>query len=410
MDRRDKHHDGGSDPRRDWLRNCPGWTAGLLLVATCQSPAVDRGMINKHSEYMEWAKTCSMAPFNLATSGLTSVATNEFPLADGQMEITGPGGYGWAPLQEKLARHAGAPVDCVVAATGASMANYLAMSVGLEPGDEVVIERPGYGLFSDVAQYLGARITYLDRRPENGFAVALDELEKALTPNTRLIVLSNLHNPTGALLTRSVLEEIGRLAQRVGIYVLVDQAYLEMMFDPDAPFAFAIGQQLDGDANPFIATNSLTKTYGLSGLRCGWVLAAPQLAHRMWRLNDLFGVNAPHVAEQMSAAALDRLETVRTKARELLGINRPLLDAFLDSHPELNCFRPPAGTVAFPRLANENPDVFFELLRERYETTVVPGRFFGLAQHFRIGIGGNTNMVRAALQRLDAALTKFGRK
>ena len=80
--------------------------------------------------------------------------------------------------------------------------------------------------------------------------------------------------------------------------------------------------------------------YGLSGLRCGWILAAPELAHRMWRLNDLFGVNAAHVAEQMSVIALDQLEVLRTKSRALLAVNRRLLDAFLDSHRELECYRP----------------------------------------------------------------------
>src|SRR5438045_15031 len=103
---------------------------------------------------MEWAKTCSTARFNLATSGLTNVSIRDFPLHKPDMEITGPGGYGYQPLQEHIAQHTGAPVDCVVAATGGSMANYLAMSVALNPGDEVLIEQPAYGLFADIATYL----------------------------------------------------------------------------------------------------------------------------------------------------------------------------------------------------------------------------------------------------------------
>ncbi|MFL6514441.1 MAG: pyridoxal phosphate-dependent aminotransferase [Chthoniobacterales bacterium] len=365
--------------------------------------------LSKHSAYMEWAKLCSAAPFNLATSGLTNTSTAEFPLPGADMEITGPGGYGFAPLQERLARHTGAPAESVVAAAGASMANFLAMSVALNPGDEVIIESPAYGLFNDIASYLGVRITELPRPFDSGFAVDPDLLAGAITPQTRLIVLSNLHNPSGALLPAEVLSGIGELAQKAGVYVLVDEVYLEMMFDASMLSAFALGQQQFPDANPFIVTNSLTKAYGLSGLRCGWVLAAAPLSHRMWRLNDLFGVNAAHVAEQMSVVAFDRLEVVRTKARQLLITNRQLLNDFLDAHPELPCYRPSFGTVAFPRLLAGSPDEFFKLLRDKYETSVVPGAFFGMPDHFRIGVGGSTEVVREGLERLGSALRDFGR-
>jgi aspartate/methionine/tyrosine aminotransferase len=353
---------------------------------------------------MEWAKTCSMARFNLAISGLTNVSIRNFSLHRPDMEITGPGGDGYQLLQERIARHTGAPTDCVVAATGASMANYLAMSVVLNPGDEVLIERPAYGLFADIADYLQARVRWFDRPPNSGFAVEPETIAEHLTPETRLVVLSNLHNPTGALALEKTLQHIGTLAQRIGVYVLVDEVYLEMLFDRAAPFAFQVGRSLGHDANPFIVTNSLTKTYGLSGLRCGWVLAAPELAQRMWRLNDLFGVNAAHIAEQMSVAAFDRLDELRQHARTLLTTNRQLLDEFLDAHPELECFRPPAGSVVFPKLPAGDPDAFLELLRRKYETTVVPGHFFGMPQHFRVGFAGDTAMLRGGLDRLDGAV------
>jgi aspartate/methionine/tyrosine aminotransferase len=359
---------------------------------------------------MEWSKTCSTARFNLATSGLTSASIREFPLHQPEMEITGPGGYGYQPLQDRLARHTGAPSDCIVAATGASMANYLAMSVALDPGDEVLIERPAYGLFSDIAGYLQANIKFFDRRFSEGFVANPTDIETNLTPRTRLIVLSNLHNPSGALIDRNTLREIGELAQRRRIYVLVDEVYLEMLFDPATPSAFTIGRGWAGDDNPFIATNSLTKTYGLSGLRCGWVLAAPELARQMWRLNDLFGVNAAHVSEQMSVSAFDRLGILRERARKLLTANRYVLDQFLDSHPDLECFRPPAGTVVFPKLSEGDTELFLKLLRDEYETSVVPGRFFGQPRHFRIGIGGDTDILRGGLERLSAVLSEFRKR
>jgi len=188
-----------------------------------------------------------------------------------------------------------------------------------------------------------------------------------------------------------------------GVRVLVDEAYLEMMFAADAPFAFCIGQELSGE-NPFIVTNSLTKVYGLSGLRCGWIVAAPELARRLWLLNDLFGANAAHPAEQLSVVAFDHLPRFRDRTRTLLATNAALLDAFLASRRDLEFFKPPAGTVVFPRLTNGHPDEFFALLRDKYEATVVPGRYFEMPQHFRLGIGGDTAELREGLERLGAAL------
>ena len=363
----------------------------------------------KRSRYMEWAKTRSHAKFNLATSGLIGVPRSEFPLHLEELEINAPGGYGYAPLQLRLAQHAGVPEECVVAAAGTSMANHLAMAAVLEPGDEVLLEQPAYGPLLDVAHYLGARVKRLPRRFESGFAIDLEEFQRALTPATRLIVLTNLHNPSGALLSSETLLAIGKLAHRTGARVLVDEVYLEMLFDHSAPFSFLIGESIASAANnPFIVTTSLTKVYGLSGLRCGWILAAPDLAHRMWLLNDLFAATAAHPAERLSVMAFDHFEQFRARARSLLAVNRALLDALLDSRRDLECFRPPAGTVVFPRLTRGKPQAFFDLLREKYETTVVPGEFFEMPHHFRIGIGGDTATLHAGLERLSSALDEFG--
>jgi len=365
----------------------------------------------KRSLYMEWAKTHSHARFNLATSGLIGVSRAEFPLLIEELEVTAPGGYGYAPLQQRLAQHAGVPEDCVVAAAGTSMANHIAMAAVLDPGDEVLLEHPAYGPLLDVAEYLGARVKRFPRRLASGFDIDLDELQRAFSPATRLVVLTNLHNPSGALIPAETLRSIGAIALRAGARVLVDEVYLEMLFDRAAPFSFSIGQSLaSAKENPFIVTTSLTKAYGLSGLRCGWILAAPELARRMWLLNDLFAATAAHPAERMSVMAFDHLGKFRERARSLLTANRALLDAFFDSRQDLECFRPPAGTVVFPRLTHGDPQAFFKLLREKYETSVVPGEFFEMPQHFRIGIGGETAMLRAGLERLSSALDAFSKQ
>ncbi|MDQ3119450.1 MAG: pyridoxal phosphate-dependent aminotransferase [Verrucomicrobiota bacterium] len=360
------------------------------------------------ARYMEWAKTESQAPFNLATSGIVNVPISEFPLRLEDLEVTtSASGYGYPPLRARLAAHTGAPENCIVAATGTSMANHLAMAAVLHPGDEVLLELPAYGPLLDVASFLGARINRIPRQFGTGFALDAAEIEAVMTADTRLIVLSNLHNPSGALLSAETLREIAELALRGGARVLVDEVYLEMLFDPDAPHSFHLGQTMAGAENPFIVTSSLTKLYGLSGLRCGWVLAAPDLARRIWLLNDLFGSVAAHSAERMSVLAFDHLEQFRERGRSLLVANRELLDAFLDSRDDLECFRPPAGTVVFPRLVRGEAENFLKLLREKYETSVVPGRFFEMPQHFRIGIGDETASLRVCLERLGSALDEF---
>jgi aspartate/methionine/tyrosine aminotransferase len=365
----------------------------------------------KHSKYMEWAKTHSHARFNLATSGVTGVPLAEFPFDLAQFEVTAPGGYGYEPLQQRLARHSGVPEEYVVTATGTSMANHLAMAAVLEPGDEVLIEQPVYGPLLDVAEYLGARVKRVARRFENGFTLEPADIEGAITNETRLIVLSNLHNPSGALVTAAKLRIIGEMANRASAHILVDEVYLEMLFEKSAPFCFPIGQSIaPSEDNPFIVTSSLTKVYGLSGLRCGWVLASPALAKRIWLLNDLFGAVAAHPAERMSVMAFDHLEQFRERARALLATNRALVDSFLDSRTDLECFRPTAGTVVFPRLEHGDPDAFFHFLREKYETSVVPGAFFEMPQHFRIGMGGDTATLRSGLERLSAALDDFAKR
>jgi len=366
----------------------------------------------KRSLYMEWAKTHSHAKYNLATSGLIGVSRSEFPLDVRELDITAPGGYGHAPLLARLAVHTGVTEDCIVTAAGTSMANHLAMAAVLDPGDEVVLEQPAYGPLLDVANYLGARVKRLPRRFESRFSISLDELQRAITTSTRLVVLTNLHNPSGALLSAEMVGAIGKLAMRSNVHVLIDEVYLEMLFGKPAPFCFPIGNSIaSARENPFIVTSSLTKVYGLSGLRCGWILAAPGLARRIWLLTDLFAATGAHPAERLSVMALDHLEKFRERARALLTANRALLDSFLDSHRDLECFRPPAGTVVFPRLPHgRDPEAFFQLLREKFETTVVPGSFFEMPRHFRIGIGGNTPTLRAALERLSSALDSFAKR
>ncbi len=356
-----------------------------------------------HSEYMEWSKTRSHLRFNLAISGMVHYPLSDLGARLEDIEISGPSVYGYEPLQRALAQKCGVSPDCVVAAVGTSLANHLAMAAVVEPGDEVLIEQPAYDPLVSLAGYLGARVQRFLRRADDGFALNPEEIARNVTPRTKLIVVTNLHNPTSAFTGDIVLEQIGGIAERAGARVLVDEVYLEVLSVHGSPARSAVHL---GDR--FIVTSSLTKAYGLSGLRCGWILAEPGLARRIWRLNDLFGVIPAHPAERLSVVALARLDQVAARARALLERNRPLLDRFLDSRTDLECVRPQYGTVVFPRWKGGDVERLCVLLREKYETAVVPGRFFEMPDHFRVGIACETGTLAAGLERLGAALDEIG--
>ena len=352
------------------------------------------------SAYLEWAKLRSAAKYNLATSGLDGYPLAKLPVKIEDLEISVGGSYGYPPLQERLARRSTVAPECVVAANGTSMANHLAMAGLIEPGDEVLIEEPTYEPLLTVAEYLGASVRRFRRRFEDGFAVDPREVERQITPRTRVVVITNLHNPSGARTADDRLRLIGEIAQSRNAHVLVDEVYLEACFDAPARSAFHLGSN-------FVVTSSLTKAFGLSGLRCGWVLAPAPLAERMWRINDLYGVIPAHVAELLSVIALDHLQEIEEYARTRLQTNRTILQQFIASRKDLRAIRTDAGTTAFPRLASGKVDALCQLLREKYETSVVPGRFFEMPNHFRVGIGGRTELLEEGLKRLGKALDEI---
>lgn len=352
------------------------------------------------SEYIEWAKTRAIARFNLATSGVVSYAIGELGVTINDIELSGPSLYGYEPLQRALAAKCEVEPENVVASIGTSMANHLAMAAILEPGDEALIELPAYDPLLGVARYLGATVKRFTRRFEDGFTVHPSEIERAVTSRTRLIVMTNLHNPTSVLTDNNTLEQIGEVARSIGARVLVDEVYLEALFGRAQRSAFHLGPQ-------FVTTGSLTKAYGLSGLRCGWVLAEPELARRMWRLNDLFGNIPAHPAERLSVVALAKLDRIASRAQALIEANRVVLNRFLDSRDDLDTIRPEVGTTVAPRLKSGDVDDLCLLLREKYETVVVPGSFFEMPEHFRIGIGCDAAMLAEGLPRLAAALDEM---
>jgi len=285
-----------------------------------------------------------------------------------------------------------------VTAAGTTFANHLAMAALIKPGDEVLFEHPAYEPMLALARYLGADVKRFSRRFEDNFQP--EDLYDLVTPKTRLIIITNLHNPSGALIDDSRMKQIGEIARRVGARVLVDEVYMETLFEPSPRTSFHLGEE-------FVVTSSLTKAFGLSGLRCGWILAQRDLAKRMWLLNDLFAATPVHAGERLSVVAMQQLEGIGERAKQLLDRNRQILNDFLDTREDLEVVRPEFGTVMFPRVRHGTSERLCDLLREKYETSVVPGIFFEMPAHFRIGMAGDTDVLKAGLERLEKALNSF---
>jgi hypothetical protein len=336
------------------------------------------------SDYMHFAKYHADARYNLATSGVMGCDLADLGVTLDDLALHGVNAGGYRPLMERVAGRFGVDVGCVVMpGGGCSFANHLALAAMLSPGDEALIETPTYELLTSLLGYLQARLRSFERRPDEAWRLDPGRVAAAITPRTRVVVLTNLHNPSSAMAGDAAIAEIAAAADRVGAMVLVDEVYRELTFRDDrAQTSFPPGGNV-------VVTSSLTKAYGVSGLRCGWILAPAPLAERMRRLNDLFGVHPPHVAERMAVVALDRLPQLKARADAIVAANRAAYRAALEGHPRLEQTIFDAGATVFPRLVDLDGDAFFRRLTADFETSIAPGRFFGAPDHIRIGLGAD---------------------
>jgi aspartate/methionine/tyrosine aminotransferase len=370
------------------------------------------------SEYLAWVKAREPGRYNLASSGvvpysvadaererdsakpkepwprLEDIELREAQARQGEASKTGPGLDGYPPLQAAIAAHCGVPTDSVVAASGTSMANFLVLGALIEPGDEVLVEEPAYEPLLAAARYFHGSVRRLKRRCDANFQ--LPPPGDVVSHKTKLIIITNLHNPSSVAAPEAMLRQYGEVAKGVHARVLVDEVYLECMYEKISS-AFHYGPE-------FVVTGSLTKAYGLGGLRCGWVLADPMLAQRIWRIKDLIDPSAPHPAELLSVIAFKKLNQIGERAKTLLARNRELVRDFLRSCDRLDCALPDFGTCIFPRYKGGDTERLIDILHHRYDTDVVPGRFFEMPDHFRLGIGAETATLSAGLERLTAAM------
>ena len=352
--------------------------------------------IRYHAPYMEWAKTRAAAEFDLAGSNIMACGLDDLPGARMAVDLAGANDNGYRPLVEAIAERYEVSPDNVTTAGGTAGANFFVLAALLEPGDEVLVERPGYDPLLGASRLLGARTVRFDRSFEDRFALDPDRVRQAITPRTKLIVITSPHNPTGVTADPAALEEIGRIAERAGAHVMVDEVYKDVTGDQTPPAA-ARGEV-------FLTTSSLTKSYGLSSLRAGWVIAAPALTYRVRRVRDVVDGSGSIVAERLATLAFQQLDALTTRARAILARNKTFADRFLQSRKDLE-WVPSAGTIVFPRIRGvADAGVFVDRLMRERQTALGPGAFFDAPAHFRLGYGGSTEQIRSGLERVAAAL------
>ena len=352
----------------------------------------------KQCAYMAWAKAHAPARYNLASSGLLPCSSEEFPLAGEEIPVNGVNPDGWPPLKKAIAATYGVAVEQVVLAQGASGANFLALAALIERDDEVLIEHPVYEPLLSAAQFLGARVKRYFRTLEEGYRLDLQTLRGLLSRRTRLIVLTSPHNPSGVVADPADLAGLGELVEEAGIHVLLDEVYRDSLFEEAPPTAAALGRA-------FVATSSLTKSYGLSGLRCGWILCEAALAEKMRRLHDLMAATGPLPTEAMACIAFGRLAALAARSRSILEPSRRRVREFVAAHGDvLQAIVPSRSMTVFPRLRGSlSGDDLLDRLRPS-QTSIVPGRFFEEPRHFRIGFGIRSADLEEGLRHLSDAL------
>jgi aspartate/methionine/tyrosine aminotransferase len=351
--------------------------------------------------YMEWAKTRSRARINLTRSGLADRSLSDLDLDRKDLEISGENPYGFPPLIRAIASRYGVNENNVVTVNGASQAVFFICAALLEPGDEVLIEKPAYEPLLAVPRFFKAEIKRVERRFEDGYAIDPDQFHSVLSPRTKLVILTNLHNPSGALISPEAMTNLASAAAEEGAVILVDEIYLEFLASKKEATGFHL-------ADNIIVASSLTKVYGLGGLRCGWVLAPSYLTEKMRRLMDYVHVEGVFIAEQISAKVFALLDSQRAKNKPAIEKNLSLVRDFIAGEKKLRWVEPAHGIVCFPRIeARLDGTQLARLLREKYETSVVPGHFFEEPRHFRLGFGVPASVLEKGLENIRKVLEDY---
>ena len=354
--------------------------------------------------------------FNLSESGVHPVVLGELLEDNPQLieellatDLNYPHVNGIPALRSNIAAlYDGATEEQVLVTVGAIEANYIAIRTLLEPGDEMVTMLPNYMQIWGIAKNHGVAVRSFRLDEENGWAPDLAELAEAVTPNTKLIAICNPNNPTGRILSPAEMDAIVAAADQVGAWILADEVYrgATRVSDSENPSFF-------GCYDKVLAIGSMSKAYGLPGLRLGWVAGPTAILDEIWARHEYTTISATMLANKLAALALSPEIRPKLLARTRAYIRKgyPILESWLADHPGLFSLTPPdAAAIAFPRYHLEiNSSEFVEKLRLEKSVLMVPGDHFGLDHHLRISFGLPPEYLLEALERARDLLTELKR-
>lgn len=298
-------------------------------------------------------------------------------------------------LREQLARRFGGRPEDYIATAGTSEANFAVFASLLKPGDPVLIEQPTYQPLLEIPRGLSAKVHRLVRPEGRQYGLDIDAVRKAMPKGLRLLVLANLHNPSGAAVDGKAMRAIADLAAQEGFYVLVDEIFRELAIDAIPPTAGGLNDRM-------IVTASVTKYYGAGGLKVGWLRAAPETRALVRRTLDYMSVSPPGPSERLATALLREHARTTERNRRLLQEGRKIVADWVATVPEVHYTQPP-GHICFPRVDVDSDGLSRRLL-DKYNTFLAPGESFGEPGHFRLNLGRGPEQLKGGLARVAQAL------
>ncbi len=312
-----------------------------------------------------------------------------------------PMSWGHPRLIEALARHYGVAEDHLLITSGGSMAFVIAALALSAPGDHAVVEAPIYQPFLKVLDRHGVQVSYWPRKTPQ-FELDIDALQSLIQPNTRLIVLTNLHNPGGALLSDETLRQIAAIARPAGIFIVVDEVFHDLVPDSaSARTAALLDEQI-------VSISSLAKAYGLGRIRVGWIAAAASPMAALRETHASFDNSLFSIAQVMASAVLENAPRYRQHGQQIVAENQEAIRAFAREMTVAGILEgdaPAYGCVYFPRVIGvEDTTALAQHLLDQHRVVVAPGHYFHAPGHLRISFGGEPSAVRAGLERLADAL------
>jgi aspartate/methionine/tyrosine aminotransferase len=351
------------------------------------------------TRYLAWARRFyGTAPFDLASSGIPVVPHEELGAPPATDDVRG-----WDRARAAVARFNDVPKGEAILALGTTHALWLAYATLLSPGDEVLVEAPTYEPLVRIAEGVGARIATFDRPASSGYAVDPRRVADKMTDRTRVVAVSNLHNPSGARIPDDVLRETARIVAARGATLLVDEVYapFDVLVGPDGVFASSARKL----APNIVAVSSLTKCFGLGNDRIGWLLASSDV---IARADDTITASVgmlPLAHANLAVHAFERIPALADRTRRLLGDKRARVAAWMQSHPRLSWSAPDAGLFGFATL-DDPADVtpLIEAGVASHGVLVAAGSFFGVPNGFRLGWSLHDQKLAQGLERLAAVL------